>query len=49
MPAKYIAETRDKRTTEILNEELFKKKEKYSHFDFEFMKEDKLNKKAVFS
>ena len=48
VPARYVAETKDKRTAEILSEELLKKKEKYSHFEFDLMKIDTLKKKVVF-
>ena len=47
VPARYVAETKDKRTAQILSEELLKKKEKYSHLEFDLMKIDTLKKNLI--
>ena len=49
IPAKYTAETdEENKTAEKLNEEVFEKKSKYTHFEFAFVKEDILKGKVVF-
>ena len=49
VPGKYTAFTKDKRIAKVLNDELHKKKLKYRHLEFDFIKTESIVKSPFFT